>query len=418
GSTFPVEISANFFEYQGKAYNLALVRDVTDRRALEVQLRQAQKLEAVGQLAGGVAHDFNNILIAVMMHLDLMQREAAHNGRIRDALNDLDEEMKRAANLTRQLLLFSRRSVMETVALDLNQVVENVLKMLSRLLGEQIKVRFRPANELRPVLGDSSMFDQVIINLSVNARDAMPRGGVLTISTENVEFGKGDTELNPNRRAGSFVKLTVADTGSGMDEEVLKHVFEPFFTTKAPEKGTGLGLATVHGIVKQHHGWIEVSSKPGNGAVFSILIPAFVDSPQPVQPPNPEAEELRGTETILLVEDELKVRKPLSRNLRLMGYTVLEAINASAALDEWKRSRPHIDLLLTDMILPEGMNGLELARELTAEIPGLKTIVISGYVEDEDMRRTLATGNFAFMQKPFNVRTLGKKLRECLNQKL
>jgi PAS domain S-box-containing protein len=416
GRIIPVEISANFFEYNGKAYNLALARDITERRALEVQLRQTQKLEAIGQLAGGVAHDFNNSLIAITMLADLIRKAAGRNQSVQETLRDLDDELNRAASLTRQLLLFGRRSVRETRLLNLNDTVENLLRMLGRLLGEQVNLRFHPADGLRNIQGDAGMFDQVITNLAVNARDAMPQGGIISIATQNVEIHPAEAVLNPNRQPGSFVKLAITDTGVGMDETVLKHIYEPFFTTKAPGKGTGLGLATVHAIVKQHHGWVEVDSQPGKGSRFSIFLPACTAVLPADSPSGQEKGNLRGTETILLVEDELKVRRSISRNLQLMGYTVLEAINGPTALEKWRQNPSRVDLLLTDMVLPEGMNGADLARELKAQRPDLKTIIISGYVEDGDLRRKLEEGDGVFLHKPFNALTLGKKVRECLNQ--
>lgn len=284
-------------------------RDITERKRLEAQLRQAQKLEAIGQLAGGVAHDFNNILAATMMHLGLLQMNTHLDEETRQTLNDLEAEARRAAALTRQLLMFSRRSVLAVKPLDINAVVANLLKMLNRLIGEHIDLRFDGKAGLPLVEADAGMLEQVLMNLVVNARDALPKGGRIVISTALAGFDATDLAANPERRPGQFLCLAVSDTGCGMDAAIVKHIFEPFFTTKEAGKGTGLGLATVHGIVAQHKGWVELESEPGNGATFRVFLPALTEAAEQVVPTRPVESLRRGRETILLVEDEAQVRQ-------------------------------------------------------------------------------------------------------------
>jgi two-component system, cell cycle sensor histidine kinase and response regulator CckA len=391
--------------------------DVTERRELEAQLRQAQKLEAVGQLAGGVAHDFNNILAAFMMRLNLLQLNPFLDGETRHALEDLEAESHRAAGLTRQLLLFSRRSRVEMKPADLNQVLDNLLGMLRRLIGEDVDLRVEPKTTLPLVEADAGMLEQMLINLVVNARDAMPKGGRLTISVATEDLDGAHAALRPTRRAGTFVCLTVTDTGCGMDSVTLKRIFEPFFTTKEVGKGTGLGLATVHGIVVQHKGWIEVDSKVGEGTVFRVYLPALpgpavdTEDPIPTEPPL-----RRGTETILLVEDEPKVRNLVAQALRVLGYTVHEAVDGQQALSLWGVHGADVDLLLTDMIMPGGMTGLELTDRLQSIKPGLLAIISSGYSAEIAQTSSPAREGVAYLPKPYEVKTLADKLRESLDR--
>jgi PAS domain S-box-containing protein len=391
----------------------AMLTDINERRQLESQLRQVQKLESIGQLAGGVAHDFNNILAAIMMHLSLLHQNPSLDAETVESLKELEVETKRAANLTRQLLMFSRRSVMQVRLLDLNEVVQNLLKMLRRLLGEHITIRFESHSELPSVEADAGMMEQILLNLAVNARDAMPKGGSVSITTNVVEFDSEVVKLNSERRMGRFVSLSVSDTGVGMDEGTLKRIFEPFFTTKEVGKGTGLGLPTVYGIIKQHQGWIEVSSRPDQGSTFEVYLPAKTESvapsATPVATPIP-----RGQGTILLVEDEEIVRRPIGLYLRKLGYHVLEAANGRQGLVLWQQHRHEIDLLYTDMIMPEGMSGLDLAEKLRADKPQIKVIISSGYSTEISQQGISAQSGFVYLAKPSPSAVIADTIRNCL----
>ncbi|MBL9129080.1 MAG: PAS domain S-box protein, partial [Verrucomicrobiales bacterium] len=384
GSEYDVEISTNGAELDGELLVFCLCRDISGRKRLESQLRQAQKLEAVGQLAGGVAHDFNNIIAAMMMQLGLLSMSERLDDETAAAVRDLEAEAQRAAKLTRQLLMFSRRSVMEVRPLDLNELVRDLLKMLGRLIGEHIRLEFR-ANEgpLPAVEGDAGMVEQVLMNLVVNARDAMPKGGTVTIATRVGAFETGCAGDLVDSLPGHIVCLSVADTGIGMSEETLKHIFEPFFTTKESGKGTGLGLATVHGIVAQHRGWVEVESREGRGSTFRVYFPV-ADTPFVVaagdEPFGGAAP--RGHETILVVEDETSLRHGIVRTLRALGYRVYEAENGQQAMRLWEKHGREVDLLLTDMVMPEGITGLELGEQLRNHKPSLRMILSTGYSAD------------------------------------
>ena len=400
-----------------QAYVMGTFQDITDRKALESQLRQAQKLEAIGQLAGGVAHDFNNILAAIMMHLGLLQMNPALDEHTRQALKELEAAARRAANLTRQLLMFSRRSVLAVKPLDLNEVVENLLKMLRRLIGEHIDLRFDGKSNLPLVEADAGMLEQVLMNLAVNARDAMPKGGRITITTNLVELSAAEATLNLNRLAGRFVQLSVADTGAGMDSDTLKRLFEPFFTTKEAGKGTGLGLATVHGIAAQHKGWVEVESQVGQGTTFRVFLPATTHAPAealPAQPPEPVQ---RGKETILLVEDDASVRQVVARSLRALGYKVYEAGNGQEAVTLWQIHGTEVDLLLTDMVMPEGMTGLELTERLQALKPGLQAVITSGYSAEIAHAGVPNKAGVSYLPKPYATKVLAQLIRDCLDPK-
>ncbi len=391
-------------------------RDVTDRKRLESQLRQAQKLEAIGQLAGGVAHDFNNILAAILMQLGLIQMSPLLDPEINDAVCELEKGAQRAASLTRQLLMFSRRSVLDVKALDLNVVVANLLKMLGRLIGEDVKLVFEGHTGLPSVRADAGMLDQVLMNLVVNARDAMPRGGRIAITTDVVTISEEQVRQNANREAGRFVRLGVADTGCGMSKEVQDRIFEPFFTTKEPGKGTGLGLATVHGIVAQHQGWIEVESEPGRGATFLVFLPAL---DLPLAESNGDARSrplMRGQEVVLLVEDETDLRRAAGQTLRALGYRVYEAENGQQAMILWQKHGASIDLLLTDMVMPEGMTGLELAERLHEMKPALRIIISSGYSTEIFQAGGIKQAGVWYLPKPYETHTLADAIRACFDR--
>jgi PAS domain S-box-containing protein len=400
----------------GKVVNYVAVKyDVTREVQLESQLRQSQKLEAVGQLAGGVAHDFNNILAATMLNLSMLLENENLDVETRAGLKDLEASAERAASLTRQLLMFSRRSVLETKVLDLNELVDNLLKMLGRLLGDHIELVFERSNNLPSVEADVGMLEQVLMNLTVNARDAMPKGGRIGIRTAAAQISDTDVDRNANRRSGRFVCLSVTDTGCGMDEATLARIFEPFFTTKETGKGTGLGLATVDGIVAQHRGWVEVDSRLGQGTVFRVYLPV---SPTPVKAAVDRKIEVApsGSETLLVVEDETAVRQTLVQALRGLGYRVFEASNGQEAMKLWKEHDRSFDLLVTDMIMPEGMTGLELAERIREDKPGMKVIISSGHAAEITNASTLAKASIFYLPKPYKVPLLGKMVRECLDK--
>lgn len=394
---------------------LACLEDITQRKLLEDQLRQAQKMEAVGQLAGGVAHDFNNILASIMMHLSWVQMDPQLTAEMRTTLTELTHETNRAANLTRQLLLFSRRQVIQVQRIDLQEVLRDLHKMLHRIIGEQILLVFPEPSGPLWIEADTSMIQQVVLNLCVNARDAMPKGGRLTVSARPVDFSPGFIPAHPEARPGAFVCLSVSDTGCGMDAATQQRIFEPFFTTKEVGQGTGLGLATVFGIIKQHQGWIEVESELGQGSTFRVYLPGA--PPAAGQPlPSPSEEIQGGAETILFVEDEASVRKITTLCLRRMGYEVWEAANGVEAVKVWDQHSREIDLLLTDMVMPEGITGLDLAERFRQEKKSLKVIISSGYSTDMIKLGSPGQNRITYLAKPYARDTLAKAIRQCLEQ--
>ncbi len=393
------------------------IEDITDRLSLEAQLRQSQKMESVGQLAAGVAHDFNNMLTIIQGHTSSLLAKARLPAEVADSIQAVYFAAERAAGLTRQLLMFSRKNVMQLHPLDLRQVVRDMTRMLKRLLGETIILKFQPTAESSFVQGDSGMLEQVVMNLSVNARDAMTNGGRLTIGIETVELDLAFIETHPQARPGCFVRLRVADTGVGMDAQTMAHIFEPFFTTKDVGQGTGLGLATVYGIVKQHEGWVEVSSQPGMGSTFDVYLPAHaVPSQLPEIAANGHV--AGGNETILIVEDEPVLRDMARDILEECGYRILEAADGKDALDVWNRQPDRIDLLLTDMVMPEGISGVDLATKLLADRPRLKVVFTSGYTANEVNQEMLARTRASFLSKPYSHAELAQTVRNCLDKKL
>jgi PAS domain S-box-containing protein len=393
----------------------AVVVDITARKALEEQLRQAQKMEVIGQLAGGVAHDFNNILAAMLLNLEMMQMQHQLPTKIQSSLHDLETLATRAASLTRQLLLFSRRQAMRPEILEINAALPHLLKKLKRLLGEDITCLSLPSTRELWVEADAAMLDQAIMNLCLNASDAMPNGGTLTLETSLAEFNIDSAQIQPEARPGQFVCLRISDTGCGMNADVLKHLFEPFFTTKETGKGTGLGLASVYGIVHQHKGWVNVESVVGRGTSFRLYLPLSAraeETPRATSSLPP----FKGlNETILLVEDEETLLVVSARALTLFGYRVLSATNAQEALNLWEQHRDAIDLMLTDMRMPQGVSGLELAEKLWKTKPSLKVIIMSGYSMERVQNSTMANDGYTFLAKPFDLKTLSETVRHCLD---
>jgi PAS domain S-box-containing protein len=394
---------------------LGIVRDVTERMSLEQQLRQSQKMEAVGRLAGGVAHDFNNILTAITGYAQLLLEDFAPEDARRADIDEIRRAAERAAALTRQLLAFSRQQVLQLSALNLNSLVSDTKSMLERLLGEDVRLATRLAKHLGTVKADRGQLEQVVMNLAVNARDAMPDGGKLTIETANADLDDSYARDHFPARAGHYVMLAVSDTGTGMSEETKAHLFEPFFTTKEKGKGTGLGLATVYGIVKQSGGFIWVYSELGHGSTFKIYLPRVDEAPESNQVAA-TLPAVGGTETVLLAEDEAAVRAVARQSLVRYGYTVLEAPNAEAALELAKRYSGRIHLLLTDVVMP-GMSGRALALQLEPLRPGMRTIYMSGYTDEAITRHGVLEPGLVYVQKPFSPEALVRKVREVLDAK-
>ncbi|MGO8701218.1 MAG: PAS domain S-box protein [Limisphaerales bacterium] len=398
--------------YYGRIW---MFRDMTERRQLESQLRQAQKMEAIGQLAGGIAHDFNNILCANLMHLGLLQQNPQLTVGVKKSLEEVGREILRAANLTRQLLLFSRQQAARIESWELDTLIDDLLNMLRRLLGENIEVTFQSGTASSWVSADAGMIQQVVMNLCINARDAMPSGGRLILETRGVEIEAPTEVSHAEARPGRFVCLSVTDTGCGMDEAVLAKIFVPFFTTKEVGKGTGLGLATVYGIVKQHQGWIEVESELGQGSCFRVYFPAS----RPLCSAGTSSVEANvegGSETILLVEDELFLRQLTALSLRKLGYAVFEAGNGLEALKVWEEHHQKIALLLTDMKMPGEMTGLDLAVRLKRDKDSLKVISCSGYNADLKDSLLAAGREIDHSPKPFTPNALAKIVRRCLDK--
>lgn len=397
-------------------------RDVTDRKVaeagmseLEDQLRQSQKMEAIGQLAGGVAHDFNNILTVIHGHASLLVQKGALTGSAARSAQQIAEAAERAASLTRQLLTFSRRQVMQPRPLNLNDLVSNMTNMLARILGEDVPLQVNYLPERAFIEADASMIEQVLLNLAVNARDAMPQGGLLTIGISLVEIGANQCSNRSEARPGKFVCLSVSDRGCGIAPQNLTRVFEPFFTTKEIGKGTGLGLATVYGIVKQHKGWIDVESKLNQGASFKVFLPCSEGDSQPETETQGEAGVRGGCETILVVEDENPVRQLVCELLASYGYNVIPAESGVQALELWRNCRDKVDLMLTDLVMPERVNGRQLAERLWAERPGLKVIFTSGYSAEVVGKDFVLQPGFNYLQKPYPPSLLASKVRDCLD---
>lgn len=413
GTRIDVQIFSHSFRFAGRDARLTIVKDVTEERRLETQLRQAQKMEAVGQLAGGIAHDFNNMLSVVLSYAGLMRDRGIDVESMED-LAEVEQAAERAAALTRQLLAFSRQQVTEPRSVDLNVVITHFQKMLRRVIGEPIRLTTNLAARLDHVFADPSQIEQLVMNLAVNARDAMRKGGELRIETANIVLDREWAHSHTGASPGPHVKLCVEDTGEGMDVATQAHIFEPFFSTKRDTGGTGLGLATVYGIVRQSGGHIVVDSERGRGTHFCIYLPRFESSGEhaaklSTAPPRSGG----GDETILLVEDEAPVRRAARSILRRRGYTVIEAANAEEALVLAGRN-PQVALVVTDVIMP-GMNGRELCMRLRDIVPQARVLYMSGYTADHVLDHGITEGELAFLRKPFDADGLARKVREVLD---
>ena len=414
GKYFPVEISSNVIEIKGEKFILAVVRDITDRKQLQGQLQQAQKMEAIGQLAGGVAHDFNNLLTIINGYCELLLfRELP--GDIKGLVKEIQAAGMRASRLTSQLLAFSRKQIIQPKVVNLNVLITDQMKMLGRLLGEDIEI----STLLDPTLGntkaDPGQLEQVIMNIVINARDAMPFGGKLTIETNNKKFDKEFINTHLGSIQGDYVALSISDNGVGMDKGTVNRIFEPFFTTKGRDKGTGLGLATVYGILKQNNGFIYVYSEPQKGTTFKIYLPLIKEALQETNEGTDERDILKGKETILLAEDDEGVRKVTHSTLASYGYKVLLASNGEEAVRIFNSNKDSIDLLLTDVIMPL-MSGRELADKLLKEKPSLKVLYFSGYTDDSIVQHGVLDEGMEFLQKPYTHVELAKKVKSILSQ--
>jgi nitrogen-specific signal transduction histidine kinase/ActR/RegA family two-component response regulator len=391
---------------------IGTVQDITDYRLLEQQFLQAQKLESLGRLASGVAHDFNNLITVISGYSDLALTGLQDTDPLFESLSEIRKAGDRAASLTQQLLAFSRKQLLQPVPLNVNTVILEAEKLLRRLIGEDIDLRLQLNPSCGTVVADPGQLHQVIMNLVVNARDAMPQGGSIIIESDNVELNQGYTESRPEMRPGSYVLLVVSDTGTGMNDEVKSHIFDPFFTTKSRGTGTGLGLSTVYGIVKQTGGWIWVYAEIGKGSTFKIYLPrvrsAIVSAKQA-----PARVRLSGTETVLVVEDQADVRKLAVAMLRTYRYIVIEAATPEEALSIIVQRAASIDVVVTDIVMP-GLSGPDLIENIKASRPNLAVVFMSGYTEDTSLLSGIISGDAVYLPKPFTAEQLAAKVREAL----
>ncbi len=420
GDEFPIRLEARNIPYKGKSVRVVEFRDITEqkkqeaeREKLQIQLEQAQKMESIGRLAGGVAHDFNNMLGVILGYTELAMGRVEPVNPLHANLEKIQGAAQRSAYLTRQLLAFARKQTVSPKVIDLNNTIESILKLLRRLIGEDIDLAWRPGKEVWPVKIDPTQIDQILANLCVNARDAIVDTGKVTIETGTASF---DEEYCSHHRGfvqGDYVLLAVSDTGCGMDEETQSHLFEPFFTTKEMGKGTGLGLATVYGVVKQNNGFVNVYSEIGQGTTFKIYLPRHLAKTVPLPKKEPDTTGERGHETVLLVEDERAILEMTTEMLESLGYTVLAAGTPGEAVHLAHEHPNCIDLLLTDVVMPE-MNGRDLAKNMLSIYPDIRRLFMSGYTANVIAHHGVLDEGVHFIQKPFSMKDLGEKLREAL----
>jgi two-component system cell cycle sensor histidine kinase/response regulator CckA len=416
-SVITVRVSGRVVAPEGGADEVLeiIAEDITERRALEDQFRQAQKMEAVGRLAGGVAHDFNNLLLVISGYAEVILEQLERGSTLHQKAMAIQQSADRATTLTRQLLAFSRKQLLELKVVDVNAIVSDMERLLRPLIGEDIELVTKLTDNLGRTRADSGQLEQVLMNLVVNSKDAMPEGGKITIMTEDVTLDDSYRREHTFIKPGQYIMLSVSDTGVGMSKETQAQIFEPFFTTKEKGKGTGLGLSTVYGIVKQSGGYVFVQSEPDRGSAFRIYLPR-VDDPAETHGPTKTAQEAtNGSETVLLVEDEESVRQLVKETLAAKGYRVLEAENGKAGLEVAQGFDGKIDMVITDVVMP-GMSGRELAKQLVAQRPGTKVLYLSGYTEDSVVQQDVLGSGASFLQKPFTLQTLAKKVREILKQ--
>ena len=423
GNITPVEINATTMEIKGKTQIITICRNITERKRadeenqkLQDQLAQAQKMEFVGRLAGGVAHDFNNMLSVILGHTELALLQVDLEQPLHDNLEEIHKAAEHSAELTRQLLAFARKQTIAPRVLNLNETVDGMLKMLRRLIGEDIDLTWIPGGDLWQIKIDPAQIDQILANLLVNARDAIAGVGKVTIETENVEFDEAYCAMHAGFIPGEYVKLSVSDTGCGMEQEILAHIFEPFFTTKETGKGTGLGMATVYGIVKQNNGFINVYSEPGKGTTFKICLPRYAGKTARTSAEGPTEVAKGGPETVLLVEDEPSILKLGKTMLEGLGYRVLTAGTPGEAIRLAEKHAGEIHLLMTDVVMPE-MNGRDLAKRLLSLYPSLKRLFMSGYTANVIAHHGILDEGVYFIQKPFSIKDLAAKVSEALDQK-
>jgi PAS domain S-box-containing protein len=413
GRAFWTEVSLRSSNVGGRQCVIAALRDISERKQLEAQLRQAQKMEAIGQLAGGIAHDFNNLLQVINGYTELTLEDAPCDPATREALTEIRRASDSATRLVRQLLAFSRRQVLKQESLEINEVVGGVMNMLHRVIGEHIRVVFLPGRHVEPIYADRGQMEQVLMNLSVNARDAMPNGGTLTIETGDAVLDKEFCHANNWAREGQYVLLSVSDNGCGMDPKTLSRIWEPFFTTKEVGKGTGLGLATVYGIVRQHDGMVHVYSEFGKGTVFKIYLPAL-KNPMPLQSKKTDADTLGGRETVLLAEDNEMVRNLTRNMLEQAGYTVLTARDGVEAVQLFEERGDTVDLALMDLVMP-GMGGDAVYTQVRSRFPKVRFLFASGYSSGVVQNAVTLGDNFELIQKPFDRKDLLLRLRKLID---
>lgn len=416
GATLTIMVSkVPLIDEQGQVTGvLGVAYDITERIALEAQLRQAQKMESVGRLAGGVAHDFNNMLSIILGNTEMILEDLDSTNPVIDNLNEIYKAAERSSNLTRQLLAFARKQTITPKVLDLNTTIEGMLNMLRRLIGENIKLAWLPKNNLWTIKIDPSQIDQILANLCVNARDSIKDIGKLTIETDNVSFDNDYCREHDSFKPGDYVMIALSDNGCGMNKEILDNLFEPFFTTKGIGEGTGLGLSTVYGIVKQNNGFINVYSEPNTGTTFRIYIPMHVGKGLPTQNLAKKIDST-GCETILLVEDEKAILTMTTMMLERLGYTVFKASTPEEAIKIGKSQAPKINLLMTDVIMP-GMNGRDLAKKMTQLFPNIKCLFMSGYTANVIAHHGVLDYGIQFIQKPFSRQDLAEKIRNVLDE--